>query len=302
MIVPLLYKLTRKLLTIPSAVLRSEAAKDAEILVLRHENAVLRRQLARPVRYEPADRFWFAALTGLVNRRHWREVFPVTPGTLLAWHRELIARKWDYSARRRTGRPPTRAAVRSLVLRLAKENRQWGHRRIQGELARLGYHIAHSTVWQILHDAGIDPAPRRGGPTWRQFLTTQAQGIIAADFLHLDTVLGTRLYALVFLEHGTRRLHITGVTAHPTQAWTAQQARNIATDLGHQTESLRFLIRDRDGKYNQTFDAVFQADDLRIIKSAPQAPRMNAHCERVIGTIRRELLDHTLILGGIDPF
>lgn len=171
MIVSLLYKLTRQLLSVPSTVLRSEAAKDAELLVLRHENAVLRRQLAGPVRYEPADRFWLAALAGLLDRRRWREVFPVTPGTLLAWHRRFVARKWDYSARRRTGRPPTRAAIKSLVLRLAGENPRWGHRRIQGELARLGHHIAHSTVWQILHDAGIDPVPRRRGPTWREFLT-----------------------------------------------------------------------------------------------------------------------------------
>ncbi|WP_238598481.1 integrase core domain-containing protein [Saccharothrix sp. ALI-22-I] len=293
----LLYKVTRKLLSVPAALLRSETAKDAKLLVLRHENAVLRWQLARPVRYEPADRLWFAALAGLVDRRRWREVFPVTPGTLLAWHRKLMARKWDYSARRRVGRPPTRPAIKTLVLRLAKENPRWGHRRIQGELARLGHHIAHSTVWQILHDAGIDPAPRRTGPTWREFLTAQAQGIIAADFLHLDTVLGRRLYALAFLEHGTRRLHITSVTANPTQAWTTQQARNLTADLGHRTESLRFLLRDRDTKYGRTFDTVFQADDLRVIKSAPQAPRMNAHCERVIGTIRRELLDHILITG-----
>ncbi|WP_447007249.1 integrase core domain-containing protein [Saccharothrix isguenensis] len=295
MIVSLLYKLTRKLLTIPSAVLRSEAAKDAELLVLRHENAVLRRQLAGPVRYEPADRFWFAALSGLVDRRHWREVFPVTPATLLAWHRKPIARKWDHFARRRIGRPPTRAAIKTLVLRLAKDNPRWGHRRIQGELARLGHHIAASTVWRILHDAGIDPAPRRTGPTWREFLTAQAQDIIAANFLHLDTMLGRRLYAVAFLEHDTRRLHITGVTAHPTQAWTTQQARNLTPDLGHRTEPPRFLLRDRDGKYSPAFDAVFQADDLHVIKSAPQAPRMNAHCERVIGTIRRELLDHILI-------
>ncbi|MBP2337508.1 transposase [Saccharothrix coeruleofusca] len=297
MIVSLLYKMTRRLLSVPSALLRSEAAKDAELLVLRHENAVLRRHLTGPVRYEPADRAWFAALSGLVDRRRWREVFPVTPGTLLAWHRKLVVRKWDYSARRPIGRPPTRAAVKSLVLRLAGENPRWGHRRIQGELARLGHRIAHSTVWQILHDAGIDPAPRRSGPTWREFLTAQAESIIAADFLHLDTVLGTRLYALVFLEHGTRRLHVTGVTAHPTREWTTQQARNLATDLGRRMESLCFLLRDRDGKYGQAFDAVFQADDLRVIKSAPQAPRMNAHCERVIGTIRREGLDHILILG-----
>ncbi|MGX7829060.1 integrase core domain-containing protein [Actinokineospora sp. 24-640] len=297
MIVSLLYKVTRKLLSIPSVLLRSEAVKDAELLVLRHENAILRRQLTGPVRYEPADRFWFAALSGLVDRRRWREVFPVTPGALLVWHRRFIARKWDCSAHRRIGRPPTRAAITTLVVRLAKENSRWGHRRVHGELVRLGHRIAPSTVWQILHDAGIDPAPRRTGPTWREFLTAQAEGIIAADFFHLDTVLGTRLYALAFLEHGTRRLHITGVTAHPTQAWTAQQARNLAADLGTRIESLRFLLRDRDAKYGPTFDTVFHADDLRVITSAPQAPRMNAHCERVIGTIRRELLDHILIIS-----
>ncbi|WP_367127868.1 IS3 family transposase [Saccharothrix sp. HUAS TT1] len=211
MIVCLLYKATRKLLSVPSAVLRSEAAKDAELLVLRHENTVLRRQLAGPVRYEPADRFWFAALSRVVDRRRWPEIFPVTPGTLLAWHGRFVARKWDHSTRRRTGRPLTRAAIKTLVLRLARENPRWGHRRIQGELARLGHRIAASTVWRILHHAGIDPAPRRAGPTWREFLTAQARGIIAADFLHLDTVLGRCLYALAFLEHGTRRLHITDV-------------------------------------------------------------------------------------------
>jgi len=183
------------------------------------------------------------------------------------------------------------------VLRLAAENPRWGHRRIHGELARLGHRIAASTVWEILNAAGIAPAPRRSGPTWREFLTAQAEGIIATDFFHIDTALGTRLYSLVFLEHGTRRLHITGVTTHPTQAWAVQQARNLAADLGTRMESLRFLLRDRDGKYSEAFDAVFEADDLRVIKSAPRTPRMNAHCERIIDSIRREVLDHTLIVG-----
>jgi len=194
--------------------LRRDAAKDAELLVLRHENAVLRRQLNGPVRYEPADRFWLAALSSLLPRHRWSSVFSVTPGTLLTWHRRLIARKWDYSARRRrTGRPPTAAALKKLVLRLAQENPRWGHRRIQGELARLGHRIAPSTVWAILHAAGIGPAPRRTGPSWREFLTVQAEGIIAGDFFHVDTITGRRLYALVFLEHRTRKLRITGLTA-----------------------------------------------------------------------------------------
>lgn len=152
-------------------------------------------------------------------------------------------------------------------------------------------------MWEILHAAGVDPAPRRSGPTWREFLTAQAEGILAVDFFHIDTVLGRRLYALTFLEHGTRRLHITGVTANPTRHWTLQQARNLAADLGKRMESLRFLLRDRDGKYGAAFDAVFEAEELDVIKSAARAPRMNAHCERVIGSIRREVLDHVLILN-----
>ncbi len=225
MILSMLYKVTRGLLSVPGVLLRRNTARDAELLVLRHENAVLRRQIAGAVRYESADRFWLASLSSLIPRHRWRDVFPVTPGTLLAWHRRFIAAKWDYSARRaRTGRPPTKAALKKLILQLARENAQWGHRRIQGELVRLGHPIAASTVWEILHAAGIDPAPRRTGPTWKEFLTNQAQGIIAADFFHLDTALGRRLYAMAFIEHATRRLHITGVTANPTRDWAVQQA------------------------------------------------------------------------------
>jgi putative transposase len=225
-------------------------------------------------------------------------VFPVTPGTLLAWHRRLIAKKWDYSVRRgRSGRPATAAALKKLVLRLARENPRWGHRRIQGEVARLGHPIAPSTVWEILYAAGIDPAPRRTGPSWREFLTTQAEGIIAADFFHVDTVTGRRLYAPAFLEHGTRKLHIIGVTPNPTAQWATHQARNLADGLGSRVESLRFVLRDRDSKCTDSFDAAFEAEDMDVLLSAPWAPRMNAHCERVIGTIRREALDHILILN-----
>jgi putative transposase len=125
----------------------------------------------------------------------------------LRWHRDLVARRWTYTDRRRSGRPPTRTAVKKLILRMARDNPRWGHRRIQGELARLGHKVAASTVWGILHAAGIDPAPRRSGPTWRQFLSVQAHGMIACDFFTVDTVVLKRLYVLVFIEHGTRRLH-----------------------------------------------------------------------------------------------
>lgn len=198
-IVSLVYRVTMKLLSVPVLLLRRQVAKDAELLVLRHENAVLRRQLAGPARYEPADRLWFAALSSLLPpRRRWTQVFPVTPGTVLAWHRRLVARRWDFSKRRsRPGRPPTTKAIKELVLRLAAENPRWGCRRIQGELARLGHRVGASTVWEILTVAGVGPAPRRGGPTWREFLTAQADGVIACDFLHIDLVDLRRVYALV---------------------------------------------------------------------------------------------------------
>jgi putative transposase len=184
----------------------------------------LRRQITGQVRYEPTDRFWFAALSSLLPQRRWHDIFPAQPATILAWHRKLIAWKCDYSTRRRpTGRPPIRSAIKKLVLDLAHDNPRWGHRRIQRELIGLGHPIAASTVWKILNPASIDPAPRRTDPTWKQFPATQAHGIITADFFHLDTALGTRLYAPVFLEHGTRRLHIADVTQHPTQDWTTNK-------------------------------------------------------------------------------
>ena len=247
---------------------REEVSKDAELLVLRHENAVLRRQIGR-VRYRPSDRLWLSALCRLIPRNRWGEVFAVTPATLLAWHRRLVARKWDYTSRRPPGRPRTAAAIRKLVLRIAADNPMWGHRRVQGELVRLGHRIAASTVWQILHDAGIDPAPRRSGPTWKQFLTAQARGILAADFIHVDTVLLRRIYALIVIEHGSRRAHLAGVTAHPDGSWTTQAARNFLMDLGQRSASAKFLIRDRAGQFTDSFDAVFTADGIRILASPP---------------------------------
>jgi putative transposase len=277
-------------------VFRGDHAKDAELLVLQHENAVLRRHAGR-VRYEPADRAWFAALTRFIPRRRWAMVFAVTPATLLAWHRKLAARKYDTSKRRQPGRPPTIRSIVRLTVRLAKENPLWGYRRIHGELAKLGVMVAASTVYEILRSSGIDPAPRRDGPTWRQFLHAQAGGILAADFLHVDTVLLTRLYVLVFIEHGTRRMHLGGITAHPTGGWTTQQARNLALELGERFGDFRFLIRDRGPNFTASFDAVFQAAGASVLCTAIQAPRMNAICERLIGTLRRELLDRSLILG-----
>jgi transposase len=215
----LVYLMVRCLFGLLAVLVRSDLSKDAELLVLRHENQVLRRQLGGRLRCDHADRLWLAALSRLVSRRRWPEVVPITPATILRWHHDLVARKWDFTDRRRPGRPSTGTSLKTLIVGMARENPAWGHRRIQGELARLGYAIAASTVWEILHAAGIDPAPRRAGPSWREFLAVQAHAIIACDFLVVETVLLKRLHVLVFIEHGTRRLHLAGVTAHPPGAW-----------------------------------------------------------------------------------
>ena len=290
------YLLMRWLFGLVVLVFRGTGRRTPSLLVLRHENAVLRRNASR-VRYEPADRAWFAALAPFIPRRRWAGVFPVTPATLLAWHRRLAARKYYTCTRRRPGRPPTVRGIARIAVRLARENPLWGYRRIHGELTKLGATVAPSTVYEILRAAGIDPAPRRSGPTWRQFLHAQAAGILAVDFLHVDTVLLTRLYVLVFIEHGTRRMHLGGVTAHPTGEWTVQQARNLAMNLDARFGDFRFLIRDRGSNFTASFDAVFQAAGATIVRSAVQAPRMNAICERLVGTLRREILDRVLILG-----
>src|ERR1039458_7460567 len=212
-------------------VFRGDQAKDAELLVIRHENAVLRRTAGR-IRYEAAGRAWFAALAPFIPRRRWARIFPVTPATLLAWHRRLAARQPGTSPRRRPGRPKVIRSIARVAIRLARENPLRGYRRIHSELTKPAATVAPPAVYEILRTAGTDPAPRRPGPAWRQFLRAQAAGIVAVDFLHADTVLLRRLHVLVFTEHGSRRMHRGGVTANPTGEWTVQQARNLALTLG----------------------------------------------------------------------
>jgi putative transposase len=219
----------------------------------------------------------------------------VTPDTILRWHRDIVRRRWAArSMHGKTGRPATRANIRGLVLRLARENPEWGYRRIHGELAGLGVRVAASTVWEILKNAGIDPAPRTG-PAWSLFLRSQAGAILACDFFTVDLLGGTQAYVLAVIEHATRRIRILGATLHPTGEWTTQQARNLIMDLGEQTHRVRFMIRDRGSNFTPAFDAVLADAGIRTVLCNVATPRMNAIAERWIGGCRRELLDRTLI-------
>jgi transposase InsO family protein len=267
-------------------------ADAVEIAVLRHQLAVLRRHVPRP-RYTPADRMLLAALAKLLPRERWA-AFLVTPSTLLRWHRELIARRWTYPHTGRDRRGLDEQVV-ALVVRLARENPRWGYLRIVGECRNLGVPVSATSVRRILRRHRIGPAPRRDGPTWSQFLRTQARGLLATDFFTVETVGLTRLYVLFVVEVQRQAVHLAGITAHPTGAWVAQQARNLLMDLDEHAYRLRYLIRDRDAKFTAPFDAVFGAAGINVVKIPPRAPRANAYAERWVRTVRAECLDWTLV-------
>ena len=215
----------------------------------------------------------------------------MTPGTLLAWHRRLVKRKWTYP---RDGTPADLRGDGELVVRLARQNPRWGHRRIQGDLLGLGHRIGGGTIRRILAVAGLNPAPRRTSPTWRQFLASQASAILSCDFLHVDTVFLNRLYVFFVLEIGTRRVHVLGVTASPTGGLDRPASPQPLMDLGGRAGRFKFLIRVRGDKFTKTFDEVFAVNGVRIIKSPVRPPRANSFAERYAGTLRRECLDHLL--------
>jgi transposase len=278
----------------------SDRDKDAEILALRHQIMVLERHLhGDRVRFTQADRAWLAALLhplprGVLNHLQ----LLVRPATVLRWHRDLVARRHARRSRpHAVGRPRTVRSIRRLVLRLARENYTWGYRRIHGELLVLGVKVAASTVWEILKDAGIEPAPERTSSTWAAFLRSQAHAIVAADFFETTTLTGARLYVLVVISHATRRARILGVTAHPTAAWVAQTARNLLMDLEDAGCQVKYLIRDRDGKDPALFDSVLADAGIGVVLSGILMPRMNSIMERWIQACRHELLDRTLIFN-----
>jgi putative transposase len=286
------YWLSRRLFELVLLLARSEQRKEAEPLLLRHELQVLRRQVARP-QARPADRIVLAALSQALPRV--RSML-VEPATLLRWHRELVRRRWTFP-RRPPGRPPTVSQARQLVLRLAAENPSWGYKRIHGELTGLGFTLSPSTVWNILRRQGIEPIPRRARLTWREFLRQQAAGIVECDFFTVDTMWLRRLYVFFFIELERRRVHIAGVTTHPSGAWATQQARNVLRTFSEEGKRSRILIRDRDVKLTKAFDEFLRTEGVTVIRTPIAAPRAKAHAERWVGSVRRDCLDRILILS-----
>ena len=262
--------------------------------MLRHEVAILRRQVPRPM-FRPADRWFLAAASRLLPRVKW-SVFLVTPATLLRWHRWMVAKRWTYA--RRPGRPPIAKERRALIVRLARENPRWGYQRIVGELKGLGIVVSATTVRKILREEELGPAGRRKGPSWREFLRAQAKSVVAVDFFTVDTVWLQRLYVLFFIEVASRRVHLAGCTAHPDAEWVTQQARQVAWKFAERAEPVRFLIRDRDRKFPRDFDAVFEAENIRIVRTPIQVPEANGIAERFVRTARSECLDWLLILNA----
>jgi putative transposase len=269
---------------------RTGRSKDLEIIVLRHQLMVLRRQDNRP-KLDDDDRTLLGAIAQALHRPR-RAGWLVTPDTLLRWHRRRIARHWTQPSAG-PGRPSTAAEVRRLIIEMATDSPTWGYRRIHGELIGLGHRVGASTVWRILKRHGIDPAPHRSTVTWTQFLRSQAA--VACDFATIDTALLRRYYLLFFIDVSTREVFFAGITANPTGAWTTQAARNLFLRHHYQLADAGALVRDRGSQFIDTFDEIFRTEGLKILKTPVRTPVANTFAERWIGTLRRELLDRTIV-------
>jgi putative transposase len=272
--------------------------KDIEILALRHQITVLQRRLGpNKAKFAPEERAFLAALLAPLPRTTLRRLrLLVQSDTVLRWHRDLMKRRHARTCRpKRPGRPPTARSIRALTLRLVKENPSWGYRRVHGELATLGIKIAPSTVWEILKQNDIDPAPNRHATTWSAFLRSQAHALLACDFLETVTVTGQRQYVLAAIEHATRRIRILGTTAHPTATWVTQTIKNLVMDLYDAGATVKFLIRDRDAKFPALIDEILTDAGIQTVLTGIRVPRMNSIMERWVQSCRHELLDRTLV-------
>jgi len=271
MSLPFLYLAFVRILQLVRLFGRDNGELAVEVVMLRHEVAVLRRQVDRPA-LRPGDRALLAGLSRLLSRAR-RGRFFVQPETLLRWHRDLVRRRWTYP--HRSGRPSVPHGAVQIVLRLARDNPTWGYRRIHGELAVMGIGLAPSSVWAILRRHGIDPTPGRTGLTWSEFLRSQASSMLGCDFFTVDTVLLRRLYALFFIELDTRRVYVAGVTANPAGVWVVQQARNLTMVLADRARPVRFLVRDRDAKFTSGFDEVLRSEQIRVIRTPVLSPPLS---------------------------
>jgi putative transposase len=289
MLFALLYAVLRRV--IGSGPPSADRELEIEVVVLRYQVKVLSRKVGRP-KLRRIDKAFLAACSRVVPRHRWGS-FIVAPSTLLRWHRELVRRKWTYK-QKRVGRPPIDPALASLICRMGRENPRWGYMRIKGECRKLGVSVAATTVKKVLRAAGLEPAPRRDGPSWNEFLRAQAQAVWACDFFTIETAFLRTLYVLFFIEVGTRRLHVH---------LDSQPFRGVRRSTGEEpcdgwcARRVAFLIRDRDCKYTRAFDEVFISEDARVIKVPVRAPKANAFAERFVRTVRHEVLDLTLLLG-----
>jgi putative transposase len=287
------YLVVRNLFALVWLLGRPRRSKELEILVLRHELAMLRRRARQP-KLTRADRALLAALSRSLPRVAWAG-FPVKPETVLRWHRQLVARRWTYM-HRAPGRPPLESSLRTLILRLGDENPHWGYKRIVGELKGLGISVSATSVRKVLLEQGLQPAPERSDSSWCAFLRAQAASVLACDFLTVETAFLQRVYVLFFISLATRRIEYIACTPNPDGHWTAQQARNFVMQLGDQ-QPFRFLIHDRDTKFSHAFDEVFRSEGIKVIRTPVQAPNANAYAERWVRTVRADCLDRVLILG-----